>query len=174
MYEIFGIEMNIWGYALLFLVCQFINVALNTIKTIIMHKEEKISSAIINAITYGFYTIIVVMTASELDLWLTIVITIITNLIGVYVSMLILEKLKKDSLWEIVATVQSDKAEMEKHYINSKLTYNDISFNCVATNKQGEYVYHIYSKSQKESRYIKQVLDDMKATYIVHEERVKL
>ena len=55
MYEIFGLELNLGCYIILFVVCQFINVALNTAKTIIMHKEEKISSAVINAITYGFY-----------------------------------------------------------------------------------------------------------------------
>ena len=96
-----------WETIIIFTICQFINVALNTIKTIIMHKEEKISSSIINAITYGFYAIIVVMTATALPLWQTVVITIITNLIGVYMSMWLLEKLKKDSLWEIVATVKT-------------------------------------------------------------------
>lgn len=174
MYEIFGIEMNIWGYAILFLVCQFINVALNTIKTIIMHKEEKISSAIINAITYGFYTIIVVMTASELPLWLTIVITIITNLIGVYISMLILEKLKKDSLWEIVATIQNTEMDNYKQFLNMVLSREQISFNCVETNKQGEYVYHIYSENQKQSAIIKKALSGTNAKYIVHEEKVRL
>ena len=84
MFEIFGIQMSMTAYIITFVICQFINVALNTAKTIIMHKEEKISSSIINAITYGFYAIIVVMTASALPLWVTIVITIITNLIGVY------------------------------------------------------------------------------------------
>lgn len=173
MYEIFGIEMNIWGYAILFLVCQFINVALNTIKTIIMHREEKISSAIINAITYGFYTIIVVMTASELPLWLTMVITIITNLIGVYVSMLILEKFKKDSLWEIVATVQN--FNNEKCYLIAKFSEENISYNWFTTdNNPTEYIFHIYSKSQKESAIIKKELNSVNAKYIVHEERVKL
>ena len=97
-----------WETIIIFTICQFINVALNTIKTIIMHKEEKISSSIINAITYGFYAVIVVMTATALPLWQTVVITIITNLIGVYMSMWLLEKFKKDSLWEIVATVKEE------------------------------------------------------------------
>ena len=111
MFEIFGIEMNLTAYIILFFVCQLINVALNTAKTIIMHKEEKISSSLINAITFGFYAIIVVMTASALPLWITIVITIITNLIGVYLSMWILEKFKKDKLWEITATIDKEESK---------------------------------------------------------------
>ena len=79
MFEIFGIEMTIGWYIVVFTVCQLINVALNTAKTIIMHKEEKISSSIINAVTYGYYAIIVVITASELPLWITIENSALTN-----------------------------------------------------------------------------------------------
>jgi hypothetical protein len=174
MFEIFGIEMTIGWYIVVFTVCQLINVALNTAKTIIMHKEEKISSAIINAITFGFYAIIVVMTASALPLWLTIVITFITNLIGVYGSMWLLDRFKKDKLWEITATVQNTEMDNYKHFLNSIFTIEQISFNCMETNRKGEYVYHIYSKSQKQSEIIKNTLNTTNARYIVHEERVRL
>ena len=171
MYEIFGIAMTIEVYIILFVVCQFINVALNTIKTIIMHKEEKISSSIINAITYGFYAIIVVMTASALPLWITIVITIITNLIGVYGSMWLLEKIKKDSLWQIVATVKGSKNAQN---LALTLSMNDISYNYLPTSKNEEYVFNIYSANQKHSAFIKYELDEINAKYMVHEERVRL
>lgn len=175
MFEIFGIEMSIGLYIVIFTICQFINVALNTAKTIIMHKEEKISSSVINAITYGFYAIIVVMTASALPLWITIIITFITNLIGVYGSMWVLDRFKKDSLWEIVATVQNTEMDNYKGFIDLVLTSEHISFNCIETNKQGEYVYHIYSENQKQSAIIKKVLSGgTNAKYIVHEEKVRL
>lgn len=173
MFEIFGIEMSIGWYIVVFFICQLINVALNTIKTIIMYKEEKISSSLINAITYGFYAIIVVMTASSLPLWLTIVITFITNLIGVYGSMWVLDRFKKDSLWEIVATVGC--LDNERFYLIKVLNQENISFNWFATdNNPNEYIFHIYSKNQKESQFIKKELDYVNAKYIVHEERVKL
>ena len=173
MFEIFGIQMSMTAYIITFVICQFINVALNTAKTIIMHKEEKISSSIINAITYGFYAIIVVMTASALPLWVTIVITIVTNLIGVYGSMWLLERFKKDSLWEIVATVGN--LDNEKYYLIAMFSKEDVSYNCIATdNNPNDYIFHIYSKSQKESAYIKKQLDYCNAKYIVHEEKVKL
>lgn len=173
MFNLFGIEMSMGWYIVVFTVCQFINVALNTAKTIIMHKEEKISSAIINAITFGFYAIIVVMTASALPLYITIIITIITNLIGVYGSMWLLDRFKKDSLWEITATVPNDKNDID--YIIEELEKENISFNMIWTFNQKEVVFHIYSKNQKESQTIKNLLDSMTyAKYIVHEERVKL
>ena len=171
-FEIFGLELSLGWYIVLFFVCQFINVALNTIKTIVMHKEEKVSSSLINAITYGFYAIIVVMTASALDLWITIVITIITNLIGVYVSMLVLEKLKKDSLWEIVATLKFEKEKVAR--FAESLTDIGVSFNMVDNWNKTETILHIYSKTQSESAKIKTLLDLYGAKYIVHEEKVKL
>lgn len=170
-FEIFGLTLSLGWYIIVFIICQFINVALNTIKTIIMHKEEKISSSIINAITYGFYAIIVIMTASSLPLWITILITAITNLIGVYGSMWVLERFKKDSLWEIVATIQGiDNAR----HLEVNLTIDKISYNYTNTNKENEYVFHIYSENQNQSTFIKNRLDYVGAKYIVHEERVKL
>jgi hypothetical protein len=172
MFSLFGIEMSIGAYIVVFTICQFINVALNTAKTIIMHKEEKISSSIINAITYGFYAIIVVMTASALPLWITIIITIITNLIGVYGSMWLLDRFKKDSLWEIKATVLANDNTYMK--IENELFDNAIGYTCQETVGGAEYIFNIYSYNQKNSIIIKNILNKYNAKYIVHEERVKL
>lgn len=171
MFEIFGIKMTMTVYIIVFVVCQFINVGLNTAKTIIMHKEEKISSSIINAVTFGFYAIIVVMTASALPLWITILITVVTNLFGVYGSMWLLDKFKKDSLWEIVATVNNfDNLQ----YLTLSFTIDHISYNYIETNKPNQFIFHIYSENQKQSAFIKKELDEVNAKYIVHEERAKL
>lgn len=171
-FELFGLTLTLTQYIIVFFVCQLINVALNTIKTIIMHKEQKVSSSLINAITYGFYTIIVVMTASALPLLITIIITIITNLIGVYTSMLVLEKLKKDSLWEIVATVKYNKTRLG--CMAFELNQHKIKFNMVDTWDKSETIFHIYSENQKQSAVIKNLLDKYGAKYIVHQESVRL
>ena len=173
MFSLFGIKMSMDWYIIVFTICQLVNVALNTAKTIIMHKEEKISSAIINAITYGFYAIIVVMTASALPLWITIIITIITNLIGVYGSMWLLDRFKKDSLWEITATIEDDNSKVD--FLCHHFTATEkIKFNIIKTWDNKELIFHIYSDNQKQSAYIKHFLDLVNAKYIVHEERVKL
>ena len=174
MFEIFGLELSLGWYIAVFFVCSLINVILNTLKTIIMHKEKKISSTIINAITYGFYAIIVVMTASALDLWITILITVVANAIGVYGSMWLLERFKKDSLWEITATIDNTTDNYNLHYVINSLKLVGISFNYMETSKIEEYVFHIYSQNQNDSVLIKDILEQVNAKYIVHEERVKL
>ena len=177
-FEIFGLELSLGWYIVVFFVCSLINVILNTLKTIIMHKEQKISSTIINAITYGFYAIIVVMTASALDLWITILITIVANSIGVYGSMWLLEKFKKDSLWEIVANIKVNATEL--HNFESYLGGHDIPYNlvkiygCDISDGKTPFTAHIYSENQYQSEKIKFILDKLNAKYIVHEERVKL
>ena len=82
--------------------------------------------------------------------------------------------MKKDSLWEIVATVQNTEMDNYKQFLNLIFTREQISFNCMETNMQGEYVYHIYSENQKQSEIIKKALDGTNARYIVHEEKVRL
>jgi hypothetical protein len=174
-FEIFGITLSLWGYIIIFIICSLVNVALNTAKTIIMHKEEKISSSIINAITYGFYAIIVVMTASALDLWITILITAITNLIGVYGSMWLLERFKQDSLWEITATIKAKKENSAiVDYLIRTFEDNNIPFSIIECYNKEKLIFNIYSHNQKESVLIKKELDYIGAKYIVHEERVKL
>lgn len=171
-FEIFGMTLSLWGYIIIFIICSLVNVGLNTAKTIIMHKEEKISSSIINAITYGFYAIIVVMTASALPLWITILITALTNLIGVYGSMWLLEKFKQDSLWEITATTDRKNIDEIREYLNiCEIAHN---YNLVDNYKNSKVVFRIYSESQKQSEEIKYILDKVGAKRIVHEERVKL
>ena len=177
-FEIFGLTLSLGWYIVVFFICSLINVALNTLKTIIMHKEEKISSTIINAITYGFYAIIVVMTASALDLWITMLITVLANAIGVYGSMWLLEKFKKDSLWEIVANIKVNKTELSnfENYLGTHdIPYNLVKlYGCDISDGKTPFTAHIYSANQYQSEKIKFILDKINAKYIVHEERVKL
>jgi hypothetical protein len=164
----------------LFIVLQLVNVVLQTLKSIITVKGTTTQSALMNAIAYGVYTVIVVFTAGEFtgnyitDLIIKIVVTMGTNLIGVYISAWILNKFKKDKLWEIVATVDQDVSIYAVDLTEMKLKENNISYNVTQTQNQNEYVFHIYSKSQTESQIIKTILNEWKAKYIVHEESVKL
>ena len=112
------------------------------------------------------------MTASALPLWVTIVITIVTNLIGVYGSMWLLERFKKDSVWEFVGTIEDNQYKLE--YVCDYFTKENIKFNILRTWDNKEMIFHIYSENQKQSLYIKKVLNGVGAKYIVHEERVKL
>ena len=164
---------------LLFTVLQLINVVLSTIKSIVTVKGTTFQSALMNTVYYSLYTIIVIYTVSDFgcgswDLPIKIAIVGVTDFVGVYISAFIMNKLRKDRLWEIVATVDMSESIYAPNLIEENLKDHKISYNIMETKKANEYVFHIYSKSQKESQTIKTILNEWKVKYFVHEESVKL
>lgn len=165
--------MTLWQFILWFAFIQLINVILNTFRSIITTKGGKIPASLINAATYGFYVIVIIYTAGEMSMWIKIAITVVVNLVGVYFSMWLLEKMRKDRLWEITATINSEDFSHLK--LRDELARKQISFNFLQLqSNSNEFVFHIYSKTQKQSTQIKQILSQYSVHYIVHEQNAKL
>ena len=76
---------------IIFCVCSLINVMLSTVKNIFTVKASKPVATGINAISYGFNTIVLKQLVG-FDFMTTVIITIITNIIGVYLSLVIIGK----------------------------------------------------------------------------------
>lgn len=148
---------------IIFFICSLINVMLSTLKTILTVKASKGVAIIINAITYGFYAIVVKQLAS-LDLITTVTVTIVTNIIGVYVSMWLLEKTKKDCLWKISVTTKDNT-------LVEKLEKFSISYvmNPVQYKKQTYYNIDVFSENQKDSSIIENILKEYKVKYNITE-----
>ena len=144
---------------IIFTVCSLVNVILSTMKTILTVRSTKIVASVINAVTYGFYAIVVKQLAS-LDLTVTVIVTIATNLIGVYLSMWIMDKMKKDCLWKISVTTK-DKS------IVKKIENFDIEYTMSPIQYKSETYYSIevFSKNQKDSTIIKNILNEYKVKY---------
>lgn len=155
--------MTIQIATIIFFICSLINVMLSTLKTILTVKASKGVATIINAITYGFYAIVVKQLAS-LDLITTVTVTIITNIIGVYVSMWLLEKTKKDCLWKISVTTKDNT-------LVEKLEKFSISYvmNPVQYKKQTYYNIDVFSENQKDSSIIENILKEYEVKYNITE-----
>lgn len=155
--------MTIQIATIIFFICSLINVMLSTLKTILTVKASKGVATIINAITYGFYAIVVKQLAS-LDLITTVTVTIVTNMIGVYVSMWLLEKTKKDCLWKISVTTKDNT-------LVEKLEKFSISYvmNPVQYKKQTYYNIDVFSENQKDSSIIENILKEYKVKYNITE-----
>lgn len=154
---------------IIFAILQLVNVMLNTAKAVLTIKANKLVASIANAVTYGFYTIIVQWTAKT-DLSITIPITIITNLIGVYISLLILEKIKKDKLWKITISIPKEHYNNVKDYLITK----NLGFIEYETNNKNYKVFDIFSHTQKDSEEVKKIVSKYNAKYIVQEHNVRL
>ena len=70
---------------IIFVVCSLINVILSTLKTLIMVNAGRGSAIIINAVCYGFYTL-VVKQLSAVNYATAVVVTILANIVGVWIS----------------------------------------------------------------------------------------
>ena len=148
---------------IIFTVCSLVNVILSTMKTILTVRSTKIVASIINAVTYGFYAIVVKQLAS-LDLTVTVIVTIATNLIGVYLSMWLMDKMKKDCLWKISVTTKDKSIVKKIENFDIEYTMSPIQYK-----KEIYYSIEIFSKNQKDSTIIKNILNEYKVKYNVTE-----
>ena len=86
---------------IVFIVMNVLNVVIQTIKSICTIKCGKVAAAIVNAVAYGLYTYIVVLTMCDLPLLAKCLIVAGANFVGVYVVKLFEEKARKDKLWKV-------------------------------------------------------------------------
>ena len=124
-------------------------------------------AAIANSLYYAFYTIVVIFTVSEINIWIKMGVTFIANLIGTYLSMLILDRLRKDKLWKIEVTVPTASTD-EIHAQLKSIPHSYI----VLTNKHT--VFTFYCATSKDSSKVKQLVNKYDAKYFVSENRITL
>ena len=146
---------------IVFIVCSLVNVILSTLKTLIMVNAGRGSAIVINAVCYGFYTLVVKQLTS-VDYITAVIVTIGANIVGVWISYKIMDLFKKDKVWRITATLK-DRKEFDKCVENLK-KYN-IGFSYVEQTKAID----IYSYNQEESAIIKNILANYKHKYFIQE-----
>lgn len=151
---------------IIFIVLNIVNVIIQTVKSLATVKCGKTVAAIINAVAYGLYTVVVVYTVCDLPLWLKVVVVGACNLVGVFVVKWGEEKARKDKLWEVRATVYEPYTESLHHDLESA----DIPHNYIPN--IGKYtIFNIYCETQAESKRVKDLLDYHKAKYFVSESK---
>lgn len=150
----------------LFIILNIVNVVLQTVKSIATIKCGKIVASLINAVAYGLYTVVVVYTVCDLDLWVKVAVVALANFVGVFVVKLFEEKARKDKLWKVEATVPRECAvEVDKY-----LEENEIPYNRFKTS--GNYdIFNIFCRYQEQSRLVKIILDKHFAKYFVSESK---
>jgi uncharacterized protein YebE (UPF0316 family) len=148
-------------------------VILNTLTSIFKIKSGKIVASLSSAICYAFYVYVLIYTMADFPDYIKAILTAVTNFVGVFISMWVLEKIKKDKLWQITATLKGNPMSLAFTF-EKVLNDNHISYTCIPTNNPNEYVYNIYSKSQKESKIIRDLLNVHRSKYIIHAETEKL
>ena len=151
---------------LLFIVMNILNVIIQTVKSLATIKGGKMVAATVNALAYGLYTYIVVLTMCDLPLLAKCLIVATANFIGVYVVKHFEEKARKDKLWKLEATVLRGHSQA----LRSELDRADISHNYLEN--VGKYtLFNIFMPTQKESQKVKDILAKYNAKYFVTESK---
>lgn len=149
-----------------FIIFNILNVIIQTAKSIITLKGSKFSAALINAIAYGLYSYIIILTNADLPLIYKCLIVGLCNLVGVYVVKWVEEMARKDKLWEIRLTVRNEQTAS----LHSDLDRFNIPHNYIEN--VGKWtIFNCYCATQKESAFVKEICNRHKAKYFVSESK---
>lgn len=146
-----------------FVILNLINVILSTVRSLTTVKGGKWVASIMNALCYGYYTIIIVITATyEMPILLKCIAVAVVNLVGVFTIKLCEEKMQKEKMWIFNATAKVNSTELLRvvellKQAEIKLVYTKV------TNTL--YTMQIFSNSQKESEMIKSILNNYNIKY---------
>ncbi len=133
---------------LLFTLATVVNVSVSTIRSICTIKCGKWLSALTNAICYGFYPLIVMLTAKDtVDIVTNMCITAVANFICVWLIKYVEEKARKDKMWRIDLTIPAEETD----FIHRKLA--NIPHNYIECGPKT--VFNCYCATQAESAEVK-------------------
>lgn len=152
----------------LFIVLSVVNVIVQTFKSLFTIHGNKITASVVNAVAYGFYTVVIVYTVCELPLWQKVVITALANLVGVYVVKLCEEKFRKDKLWKVEATVKANVFEEfadDCRKENLNWTYS------LVYGKNEYFAVNFYCPTQKESAKVAKLIKKHGCKWFVSENK---
>ena len=152
---------------ILFIVLSVVNVILQTFKSLATVKCGKVGAALVNATAYGLYTVVLVYTNADFPLWEKVLVTAVCNLVGVYIVKAIEEKARKDKLWKVETTVNSD----DTFKVRLALRDAGLSYSVISTNTKERSVFNIYCPTKKESEKVKEILGNFDAKYFVTESK---
>lgn len=137
------------------MIITLINVVLSTAKSILTVKASRGVAAWINAISYGFYAM-VVKQMSTVNLEAVVIVTVVCNLIGVYFSMWLLDKFKKGVFWKVTIIPENSKiTNIKKELVENGLGFNEYPVN---TKYGNQTALDVFSEDQQASKKIKEIL----------------
>ena len=148
-----------------YVVLTIVNVILQTVCHIGQVKWKKIPAAIISAIAYGFYTIVIVYTMCDLSLFVKTLIVGLINFFCVLLVKYVEEKKRKDRLWRVEVSVN-----IENYYnFKNTLTKEDLPYSIINIKNNKYCMFIIYCATQAESEKVHKIISQFSAKYFISE-----
>lgn len=132
---------------LIFAIATIINVTLSTVRAITTIKCGKWASATMNALCYGFYPLIVMLTAKDtVTIWLNMLITALANFVCVWLIKYVEEKARKDKMWKVEMAIPFMRADM----VDNELSIGSIPYNYMRLGKW--VIFNCYCETQADTK----------------------
>lgn len=157
---------------ILFIVLNAFNVVIQTVKSLCTVKCGKTIAAIVNALAYGLYTVVLVYMQCDLSTLAKALVVGCCNLVGVYIVKVVEEKLQKEKLWKVELTIKNDYQTLSE--LTSRLNTQNIPFNYSVTDNQEDAVFNIFCYTKAQSRKLKKSIEDLNAKYFITENKFSL
>lgn len=140
---------------IIFIIIQLINVIISTIKSVATIRCSPWNAAHINAISYTIAAVITKLITQQTFL-VVIIVTLITNEIGVYIGRKITDSFQKEKLWVYNCVIKCSSAEMKQ--LKQLFSEQDIDCDWVELKFDRRYKCQIYSYSKTHSKNINKIL----------------
>lgn len=147
---------------IIFIILNIVNVIIQTIKSIATIKCGKGMAALVNAVAYGLYTVVVVYTVCDLPLWLKVLVVGVCNLVGVFFVKWGEEKARKDKLWKIEATFNREYLDTIHKGVAIPHSYIDIG---------SHVIFNFYTENQRQSAIIAHIVKKYNGKYFASESK---
>lgn len=150
-----------------FILLNIANVIIQTVKSIATIKCGKMVAALVNAVAYGLYTWVIIMTNCELNLVVKCLIVAVANLIGVYVVKWFEEKGRKDKLCKVECTIPTKYTNAVDFDLKS-VPHSYITISDKHT------LFNFYCATQKDTQKVKDITKQYDAKYFVTEAKTSV
>ena len=166
------------NFLLLYCALSFVNVVIQTIKSLCTVKCSTFISACVNAVAYGLYVYVIFLTNAEgLSLWGKAIIAAVANFSGVYIANMLFNKVfSREVEWIVNVIVPEGKnailfqEDLEKEKIEY-LKFGDRLW--MAMNDKR--VYYVFCPTCKDSEKLKKIIDKYdNIKYIINENTKRL
>ena len=144
-------------------------VTLSTIRSLCTINGGKWLSAITNAVCYGFYPLIVMLTAQgTVGIIVNMGITALANFVCVWLIKLVEEKSRKDKMWKVEIAIPKEF---------TPFLHKNLKFSCIDHNytEVGSWtMFNCYCMTQQDTKYAIQYARDYKGKYSAYESKLSI
>lgn len=152
------------NFLITFIILSIINVIFSTVRSITTIKSGKMLASLISGGYFAFYNVMLVYTVADFPMWQKCIITFFCNVLGVWIVKFLEEKMQKDKLWKVEATVPT------KYLTTIDVELHDIPHSYIELSDKHT-LFNFYCATQTDSAKVKQIIDKYGAKYFAAESK---